>query len=223
MRNNIFWHICGIGNSEGVVKDQLNLLNQTKLIDIVENIYITYLGNSASDVKWLLDNNSKFILYNHSKNYGLYEKLCLDSLLEWSKNNISNVLYFHTKGVSQPHNPHVWNWRKLLEYFLIDKHQECIKYLEHNDAVGCLLTNGGKDIKIKDENHKYHFSGNFWWSKTEYIKTLPPIPNINMSHNKNYWLCERWILYYYHSMKIHLMYDNPKKHYYDSNPNYTRN
>lgn len=219
MNNNIFWHICGINNWKQIVRDQIATIISSKLISIIDNIYVTYLGQDINDIDWLKQINKKIIIQNYNKNILFYEKLCLDSLFEWSKNNSSNVLYIHAKGVSRPNNHNVWNWRKMMEYFLIDKHEICIEKLNSGyDTVGCLLINAGTNLKIKDENHKYHYSGNFWWSKTDYIKTLPNIPNINLSVKNNCWICERWILYHYHNNKHYIMYDNLKKHYYLSSP-----
>ena len=49
-----------------------------------------------------------------------------------------------------------------MEYFLFNKSNDAINKLKTNDAVGVAFE------KIPTN----HFSGNFWWSKSEYIKTL---------------------------------------------------
>lgn len=219
--NNIFWHIYGINHWKNIVNEQISSIINTNLIDKINNIYVTFIGNDKNDINWLLNIDKKIILDKFDTNPFHYEKLCLHSLLEWSHHNNSNILYIHAKGVSRPKNKNVQNWRKMMEHFLIGNHQECIQKLNHGyDAIGCLLTNNGNSAKIKNENHKYHFSGNFWWSKTNYIKTLPPIPDIDLSIQKNYWLCERWILYHFNTMKIHIMYDNNQKHYYTRSPQF---
>ena len=217
--NNIFWHIYGMNHWKQIVEEQLSTIINSGLLNKINNIYVTFIGNNQNDIDWLTSIDSKIILDKFDSNPHHYEKLCLHSLLEWSKYNSSNVLYIHSKGVSRPNNENVQNWRRLMEYFLIEQHETCIQKLnEGHDAVGCLLTNGGKSVKIHQENHKYHFSGNFWWSKTDYIRSLPRIPDIDLSQNKNYWLCERWILYYYTSIKVHIMYENKNKHYYNFSP-----
>ena len=50
------------------------------------------------------------------------------------------------------------DWRYYMEYFLICKYKICLKELEEYDTVGV--------------NYLNHYSGNFWWSKGEYFKTL---------------------------------------------------
>lgn len=212
--NNIFWSITQLNNWVDIVSDQYKTIVESGLINSVENINVCFLGSSKSEIDWLINLDKKFNFFDFNTNIKLYEKLCLDGIHEWSKSNKSNVLYIHSKGVSHPGNGNVWAWRKLMEHYLIDKHSECINYLKENQAIGCLLTDCGKPIRISEEKHNYHFSGNFWWSKTDYIKTLPKIPDVDMGYDNNYWLCERWILYHYPNVKIHIPYDSHQKHYY---------
>lgn len=222
MNNNIFWHICELNNWKDIVLDQFETIQNSGLINNIQNIYITFLGQKQENINWLLNKNNKLILYKYSSSLYLYEKICLDSLFDWSLNNTSNVLYIHAKGVTHPNNQNVWNWRKMMEHFLINQYDKCLIKLnnENCDAVGCVLTNHGTDRRIKNETHNYHFSGNFWWSNTKYIKTLPKIPDIKMYVNNNYWLCERWILYHYPNMKIFVPFQGQNNWYYKSSPNY---
>ena len=77
--------------------------------------------------------------------------------------------YIHTKGVTAPNNPNQRDWRKYMEYFTIERYEDCIKALETYDVCGVNWHPPLWDVK------NYHFSGNFWWARAEYIKNLPPI------------------------------------------------
>ena len=85
-------------------------------------------------------------------------------------NNI-NILYIHTKGVLN--KEHSTEWRKYLEYFLIIKNDLCLNALNYYNCVGVNQQFYFDKINYK----KNHFSGNFWWSKTSYIKNLPDFLN----------------------------------------------
>ena len=50
-----------------------------------------------------------------------------------------------------------------MNYYTIIKHEISIKLLKYYDVVGVTLF----------RYPKIHFSGNFWWSKSEHIYTLP--------------------------------------------------
>lgn len=197
-----------------VVNDQFFSLQQSGLLSICEKVYITFLGNNIKDIEWIL--GDKIEIRNFSKNLKNYEKLCLNDLKDWAQTNNSYVFYFHTKGVSKPqYKENIWGWRKMMEYFLINNYKKCISHLESNDVVGISLCNVGTDAKISDENHKFHFSGNFWWSKTDYLRLLPKIPELDMSVAGNYWLCERWILQPWPSVKALEIYRPKHAHYYE--------
>ena len=68
-----------------------------------------------------------------------------------------------------------------LDLYNIHKWKECVDALDTHDVAGGLY----------ESSNPKHFSGNFWWANTNYIKTLPEITE------KNYKLFNRgefWIL-----------------------------
>lgn len=223
--NVIFWHICGINDWELIVRDQLRSIENSGLLDNISKCFVTYLGNNKNEISWLVKANKKIVLSKYSDNLYEYERLCLHDMLSWSKKNKANILYIHAKGVSRGNDDayiknNIWEWRKMMEFFLIENYQICLKNLVNNDAIGCNLIDMGNFVCLKDEKHRLHFSGNFWWSKTDHIKTLPRIaPNINdLRKNETYLLCERWVLSKYPDMKIYEIYNYPyykdKRFYY---------
>ena len=66
-----------------------------------------------------------------------------------------------------------------MNYWLIENYQKCINYLNKS-----YLTCG-----INVSNDYTHYSGNFWWSNTNYIKKLSPI-----LRPKNRLVAEYWLL-----------------------------
>lgn len=216
--NVIFWHTCALNDWKSIVNDQFNTLHSSGILDVCEKVYITFLGSREDQISWLLDKHDKFTLYNYSNNLLHYERLCLMSLRDWSQDNKANVLYIHNKGASrrpeESEYPNIWEWRKMMEYFLIERYEDCLEYLKEYDAVGSLLIDQGTHLQISDEKHKKHFSGNFWWSKTDYLKTLPTLAHINMSLHKAYWLCERWLLHRYPDVKIKELFKSNHAHFY---------
>jgi hypothetical protein len=72
------------------------------------------------------------------------------------------------------------DWRKFMEFFNLIKKDDCLKILDKYDTCGVNLT---------DQPYK-HYSGNFWWSKSSYICTLPDFNSINISYR---WNAEFWI------------------------------
>ena len=99
--------------------------------------------------------------------------------------NDTPMLYVHTKGVSYA-NPYIKKnidaWVRYLDLYVINKWEECVKALRDNDAAGGFFCDG-KENK--------HFQGNFWWTKSSYLKTLP---KINLANVSNLNRGEFWIL-----------------------------
>lgn len=199
--NVIFWHICELNDWKDIVIDQYNSLIASEILGLIDCVYITFLGSDINNISWLIEKNIKFRLDVFDTDIHLFEKACLHSMKRWSQHNNSNILYIHTKGARYKHKTNqylVKKWRKMLEYFLIFGHKACLDILKDYDSVGCSLLQEGNHLQILDESHRWHYSGNFWWSKTSYIKNLPDIPNIPLNGpDLAYRLTERWVLYPY--------------------------
>ena len=68
----------------------------------------------------------------------------------------------------------------MMVYFLLDKASECIKLLDKYNTVGCNYT--------KSDTVLAHYSGNFWWANSNYIKLLEKIPDNSLRHAAEWWL-----------------------------------
>lgn len=83
------------------------------------------------------------------------------------------VFYFHSKGITsyisnvgpgliKEHRIRHY-WRNTLNHYMMTRWRDCVKALETHDVVG---------LQCIEEPYK-HLSGNFWWARASYIKTLP--------------------------------------------------
>jgi len=75
------------------------------------------------------------------------------------------ILYLHLKGLTSNSS----KWRKNMLDVVVDKHDECISFLNEFNAVGTMLS----EPYVRKEKIPRHFSGNFWWTTTDHIKKLP--------------------------------------------------
>jgi len=95
------------------------------------------------------------------------------------------VLYIHTKGVYRG-GPFSEDWRRMMLYFCVEKWQNALSKFEDPSclAVGCNLKNK-RPVRRYSEHFKahgfdilksppmWHYSGNFWWVRSEAICRLP--------------------------------------------------
>ena len=78
--------------------------------------------------------------------------------------NLSYILYLHSKGVTHE-NPAVDDWCDYMLHFNVIQWQEAVEKLRNGyDTCG---VNWWGDFKYP------HYSGTFWWARSDYIKRLP--------------------------------------------------
>lgn len=173
----IYYHVYQHGGWLDLVSEQLELLHSSGLYEACSFIHI---GVNGSD-KFPFSADKYHIEYN--KEPWSEETPTLLSLRDFCLNNNGwKVLYFHTKGVTQV-LPQTIHWRKAMEYFCIERWQECLDQLNYHDTTGCLYT----------DNCYYgfypHYSGNFWWVKSEYIKKLDDsYLHTGIRQNREFWI-----------------------------------
>ncbi|MEY4720266.1 MAG: hypothetical protein RL563_2884 [Pseudomonadota bacterium] len=173
----IFYHIYQHDNWTNLVATQLEKLRTSGLYDASTFIQIQINGNEPfpfSDTKYT-------IAYN--KDTELEEAPTLESLRQFcDKNDNWAVLYLHTKGITQK-TPETTDWRELMEYFCIERWEDCLDKLQEHDTAGCLYMD-----QCYLGFHP-HYSGNFWWARSEYIKTLNhEYLTAGIRNNREFWI-----------------------------------
>lgn len=173
----IYYHVYQHGNWQDLVGEQLALIYSSGLYEACSFINISINGEQYFPFK-----AEKYrIHYNHEP--WLEETPTLISLRDFCLNNNDwKIFYFHTKGVTQS-IPETNDWRKLMEYFCIERWADCLEQLNKYDTVGCLYM----------DNCYYgfypHYSGNFWWTNSEYIKKLDDsYLSTGIRQNREFWI-----------------------------------
>mgnify|MGYP003353357942 FL=1 len=85
------------------------------------------------------------------------------------------ICYIHLKGLLRYGDPNVGDWREFMNWATIEKWKDNVEALDEGaDAVGTNYNTAPWP----------HFAGNFWWAKSDYIKTLDPIahPEDRLNH-----------------------------------------
>lgn len=169
----IYYHVFCNENTIHILRDQITKIVYSGLYEAATSIQCFLSSNSnVRDTEYmneccalLQSQGDKFIICQRNENDTTYERRTLESIPSTVASNV-NVLYIHTKGITKKtkeEQDYVWNWRNAMEYHLIKNYVECVKYLELYDCVGCIWR----------VDPMPHFSGNMWWARGEYLKTLP--------------------------------------------------
>lgn len=161
----IFFHVATINNYQEIFDE---LYNQIKISGLFEKIY--KLNICTTGPNQLRFENSPKINY---KNFLELDKFEFPTLQEiekeiWNFEKNIKIFYLHNFG-STNDTINKKNWRKYLSYFNITQNTICINSLDDYDTCGV-------DYRL---DPLPHYSGNFWWANSSYLKTLPKIKDIS--------------------------------------------
>ena len=158
----IYYHIYATDGVETIIDEQLNLIKKHFDFPYILNIGIA-LANQNKSISYIFDKVKNIRDVRATAN----EFVTLD-LIEKDKNKFGDsdyILYLHTKGASKQDNKNVITWRHLMNYYNIEWNKKVFNIFEKTsyNTYGVLLGNAGK-WKL--------YSGNFWWAKASYLKTI---------------------------------------------------
>jgi len=164
----VYYHIYAIDGVESIINEQLNLIKKHFDFPYILNVGISIAdeNKSISNILDILDKSKIRDIRAKGHEFTTLE------LIEKDKENFGDsdyILYIHTKGASKQLDKqydNIISWRHLMNYFNIEKCTNVFKILEKTsyNTCGVLLTKTG--------NFKLHYSGNFWWMKSNYLKTI---------------------------------------------------
>ena len=152
------YFICCRENYLDIVNEQLQAMSDSSLYTNIKNLLIficLYDENSQVKLQQIFnkyDTDKKFILITTPLN--LYEKFAINTYKSYIYDELYYVFYFHTKSFT--------NIRQNLNFYTLTKFNISLDLLKEYDCVGCSLS----------VYPVIHFSGNFWWSKSEHTNKL---------------------------------------------------
>lgn len=161
-----FLNICLLPGWEKSYSKLWGALNKSHLYENTEIIYCAILGQDDNFPRSRLPSKMK-IIYSGVPND--YEKPLLRKMREIAQQQPTEALiwYGHTKGITKIGTwceENVWDWLDYLLYFNFEQWRNATEVLKNK------WNTYGVNLRLKPEKH---YSGNFWWSKSSYIKTLP--------------------------------------------------
>lgn len=171
-----FYHVSAIERWRSIFDEQISLLLSSGLLAKTSSLTLTIMG-SGDEVKEELaslvnSSMSRKIHIGHEEPYTEYNSWEFPALRQAHMFCLQHpdhfIYYMHTKGVI-PYDSDTLllqdQWRRYLQFFLVETHTDCITQLQ-DGADAC-----GVDYKTQPF---YHFPGNFWWARCDYVRSLMP-------------------------------------------------
>ena len=158
----VFYHLACLGNWREVFDEQLVQLHRNDF----QYLNLTVLG-SGEDLQWALDTANRLqiqpALLFHSEDLTCFETPAMKAIERHARQTDGYVLYLHSKGVSNPAHVSKMKWRRLMMRELVENWEHCLPQLAQYDLVG---------VNWRDMPPVSHFSGNFWYASTRYLRQL---------------------------------------------------
>ena len=161
-------HVCQMGNWHLPFDMIMTKVKECGLYDASSEIRIGVVNNHNFVINDHRFNDPKIKIVAHGPSCN-YERTTLHHMRKYSKHDSScQYWYCHTKGITHFDNNDlnkkhcVLDWINLMIHWNIVKWRIATEKLFTHDTYGCDHTN----------NPEPHFSGNFWWANSHYIKTL---------------------------------------------------
>lgn len=177
-------HIAQLGIWEKVLHELLNDI-QKSCLDKFKILYCV-LGPNPKEAQEILNAyfpKEKIKCLGTDRVLTHYECYTLEKIQKHAQNHKDAVyLYLHMKGSTHANNSAQQEWRRYMSYFLLGKADICLSTLKMHHTVGVNM--------IRNLTPIPHYSGNFWWSRGEYLANRPSIT----SCPEDRYEAEMWIL-----------------------------
>ena len=178
MKKTLYYHIFlnDYGTWSHIFMEQFKLLEDVGLLYEFDKVKMTAISKDKAQVDSFINlistfRNTELTVYMNNPEA---ENVMSRKMWEDSQDDEDfQMLYLHSKGITSVDN-HLKNgnaqtfknyyyWRHFLNWGVIEKWKDCVAALDTHDLAG---------VNYFDEPSP-HFSGNFWWGNSSYIRMLP--------------------------------------------------
>jgi len=169
-----FMHVATLHHYQEIVDDVLVRAVNSKLLDDLDFLQLNLVGEGDVDISIVKDKR-------------LREKIKITRVGVLSDFDMATIKILNDFARSTPHTPILflqtlsvsdYNYnipgykdrRDLFFYFTITQYKKCLSYLQDYDTCSVQWN---KDWPKFKKYSPAHWSGNMWWTTSDYIKTLP--------------------------------------------------
>ena len=202
----IFWHIFVDPNKFerclSIINRQYEKIKSSGLLERCTYIYIGYVSIIPFPLSDILNNKKIKIIVHYKQGFEGVTTTVLKRFCDERINDKFAILYIHNRGSTRNPDSPSEDWTLMMEFFCIENWKKGLLMLNNKLTAGCEMFPHEARIKknnfgmmrnvssIKQNNSMYHYSGNFWWARSDYIRLLK-YPSFENRYSES----EDWILY----------------------------
>jgi hypothetical protein len=171
MRLTHFYHVYADGDWFTPAVEHLEELVVSGLIDNLDDMFLGIVGSPANRKKVKFELPGVVVAEADEG----WEQVTLKEVHKYVQESDDAIFYAHTKGAGSK-SPLATNWRVSMTNDTVTRWQECVTALRDHDAAGPFWL---KSVEQEHAEHDFFFAGNFWWARSDYVRTLPPVKTEN--------------------------------------------
>lgn len=180
-----FMHIACLTGWKAIRDELLDMAAGSGLLDHTERVKTSYVlkkGSRGIDLRACEE-----IVFDTSKRQ--WEMVTLEKMRLFAIENPGvDIWYCHLKGLLG-RGIYAADWRRCMAYWILERWRDCIRLLaDGHDCAGVAWTRGDAANGMDSD---WHYSGNFWWARSEYIATLPSLAGSTDRYDAERWIGRR--------------------------------
>lgn len=167
MRLTHFYHVFADGEWLKPAQEHLKALLTSDLFPQLESIRLGVVGSRENRLK-ISQTLPGVVVAEADQGW---EQVTLQNLHNFCQTDDGAVFYAHTKG-AWSNSELARQWRVSMTHDTVTGWRECVKHLETVQACGAHWI---RSHMPEHREHQYFFGGNFWWARSDYVRTLDPV------------------------------------------------
>jgi hypothetical protein len=162
-----FYHVYADGDWQRPAKEHMEELSVSGLLDELENLFLGIVGTKENRATVSRELPGVPVAEAETG----WEQVTLNAVHEFAQTDPGAIFYAHTKG-AWSQSKLADRWRVSMTHDTVNRWRECVQHLQDVDACGPYWI---KSQMPEHREHKHFFGGNYWWARSEYVRTLEPV------------------------------------------------
>jgi hypothetical protein len=167
MRLTHFYHVFADGDWQTASQEHLQALIDSELIDNLDDMFLGIVGSEPN--RDTVKRELPGIVIAEAETG--WEQVTLNAVHEFAQTDTGAIFYAHTKNAWARSNVAA-AWRTSMTHDTVTRWKECVYALRAVETCGPHMM---RSSLPEHREHEFFFGGNFWWARSNYVATLPPV------------------------------------------------